>query len=1095
MTETSFGLEGRGWIVEQALVSRAGGYELIECLFSMVDRELLESISFSLLGTPGTEIIKHLTKKAFKVRTEIFRTDDETAMEFYRKYQCHAYSALCTIVSNTLDQLKFYEGLLFKENAAKNEYIWQRIINCRDPKLYSNIEQEFPDYPKVKDLMVSIKRSAKKSDADYLKFSHTNNVFLSSLSQEVTRFDFTHAAIRNAEDVANRDTDKELASVQLENVDINKHELMATLCALINHMFENKITPIPEGSATGSRSTPEWVQSIANSIYSRQEHKNVRIFLCKLVDNCRDIFKHYCSVLMAPLMQFIVDECAGSKLNSFITDLVALILEWSEIYLPTACDEASTASDMLAFLMKNCYHIRTEIFKLNLDLINRLVQLWKGFVRIQRQVLYDLIMQTNSTDSRENICGLQLNAIVLSSEIIPWEESIKINYLRALFLCLDNDFKIVYQTASHLLGMCIKQMNPDGEIDDDVCSKELKQKIEMIKRTSEEKFINVIYGIQKTYPKILAPFMIIIAHLIPNAFGSKKKICLEMFLSGMDTYGNTIFRELITVGICDVLKQNEHQLLGLHIVNKAVRNMKVSEIDQLSRDLLAFTDHRNAECRDLMYEILIHIVEMLNERSEQESELYRSVQAALLNGLSDEDSDIQNRIFTFWSNEKNLSQRLSERFLGIMENLYDPKSEKHFLEFATQLLLDLPVHNHNSKEKLFINQIEDNYKFTEYELNISWRSKSNHSIVPLFVESQQRQVIVGSSLQMGRMLKATASAAEFQPTQEPLAIARIPETFALATPNSLLFSLPPQILDRQSRHISKPNENAPKLSLGNLRKRFIQDKEKSHKEYALRAIEKKRAEPQRRINLGRAKENEVVLYRRYRFGDFPDLLINCLALLLPLQALVKKDAIVARHIFMSLYNGIISSEEVNPTVFREAVSAHINKILNTSRNCESIIFAALMEMGLSDPIIFNFAPDNVAMSSIVSNMIPSAALYIESCLDFLIQQDNEASQESMKQKLWLKLAELYQNISENDVVSGIFSDKLNTDLQLTKAIDYESQGYLLKAEKIYRNLLQFEDNIENDFCYESIFNCYMKMGNWSGLATIGKFSFFNIYLY
>ncbi|GAB0097641.1 DNA-dependent protein kinase catalytic subunit [Sergentomyia squamirostris] len=1081
LTDTSYGMTGKGWVVEQALVSRAGGYELIECLFSMVEKDRLDTVSHSLLGTPGTEIVKYLTKKAFKVRSEVFMSDDDVASEFFRKYQCHAYSALCTIVSNTQDQLRFYEGLLFKEDSAKNEFIWQRVVNCRNVQLYSNIEQEFMDYPKVKGLMVSIKRSAKKTEDGLIKFSHTNNVFMSSLSQEVTRFDFTHAAIRNVADAATVDTDRELASVELENVDINRHELMAMLCALINGMYEKKISPVVEDMTNPRRSIPQWVNSIAEAIYSRHQHKNVRIFLCKLVDNCRNVFKYYCSVLMAPLMQFIVDECAGSCLNSFITGLVALILEWSEFYLPKSCDEASVAKSLLSFLMKNCYHSRPEIFKLNLDLINRLVHLWKDFVMIERQVLYDLVTKNCSNDSKDNICGIQLNAIVLSCGIIPWIESTKINYLKALFACLDNDFKMIYQTASHLLGMCVKYINPDGEIDDDPCSKELKQKIEMIKRTSEDKFVNVIYGIQKNYPKILEPFMIIITHLIPSAFGSKKKVCLEMFLSGMITYGDTIFREIIAIGIRDILRQNDHQVLGLHIINKATRNMSKSELSQLSGDLLAFAEHRTVECRDLMYEILINTVQTLKDRSETESDMYKQYLATLLNGLSDEDSNIQNRIFKFWSDDRNLSQQLKGRFLAILESLYDPTAERHFLEYATQLLLDLPVHNPNSKDQLFINQMELDDKLKEYDIDVSWRSRTNQSLVPLFVESQQRQVIVGSSMQMSKMLRATASQAVFQPTQDPTMITKTPETFTLSTQNSLMFTLPPEMLDRNSKQVTPSEGNVIKQPASDLRKRFIRDQERLRKEHALKAIERRHYETSRKINTKKAKENEVVLYRRYRFGDFPDLLINGLALLLPLQALVKKDAIIARHIFMSLYDGIISTDTVNTGDFQRNLKRHISEILNTSKHCESIIFATFMQVAVSDPEIFKLSPDTVTLTSIASSMVPSATLYLEACLNFMNDSECDVAKE-----LWVKLAELYQNLSESDMVSGIFSDKLKTNPQLSKAIDCESRGDFITAKRMYTNLIGTTESIEQNFCYESLYNCYMKMGQWSELAANGN---------
>lgn len=55
-------------------------------------------------------------------------------------------------------------------------------------------------------------------------------------------------------------------------------------------------------------------------------HRNIKIFLVKIIDNMIDIFTHYSKWFLEPLLQFVIDKCAGDTINYFITDVVSIIV-------------------------------------------------------------------------------------------------------------------------------------------------------------------------------------------------------------------------------------------------------------------------------------------------------------------------------------------------------------------------------------------------------------------------------------------------------------------------------------------------------------------------------------------------------------------------------------------------------------------------------------------------------------------------------------------------------------------------------------------------------------------------------------------------
>lgn len=398
----------------------------------------------------GKEIIGALSKKAFYTHSERLSSENPTLIELFRKYQCAAYRALCALTSNTQTELRYYHKFLFEEKPNENRCIWVHLIDTTNDDLYTDLTLEVDRSPKLKERFVSIRR---QSGALPTKYLESQNVFDSSLSQDVTKIDLSFSTVRTASsDGRAQDCRRETCATTkyvLEKNSINDHEVMATLCAVIEHMFENSITPIDASIETSTRRrAPEWVESICAAIEDDSVHKNIRLFLAALVDNCRHRFRYYARTLSKSILKLLTSDAFSRNMNAFVVFLAVDLLEWNQVYAIETPTEFDVASELIARLMQDAWHERRAVFKKNLELIKCLMEIWRAHIHPPRQFLFDSIRHSNDGKSNRNVCGIQLNAIVLANGVIPWSETTQIHYLRLLGSCIDNDNTAVYQPAA-----------------------------------------------------------------------------------------------------------------------------------------------------------------------------------------------------------------------------------------------------------------------------------------------------------------------------------------------------------------------------------------------------------------------------------------------------------------------------------------------------------------------------------------------------------------------------------------------------------------------------------------------------------------------
>lgn len=1122
-------------VAEQSLVKRCGAFMMIEAFFASVSKQAVNSGSFYYGGnvnnrSNGEKLTNDLIRKAIDVRTITYVVSDALGKELFRKLQCYSYRALIVMISNTKEDPILYNVALFKET-TKTGFIWQNMIDVNNLNLYADWTQDFLQMPHLKEFTVSIKDlKTVTSGPTQKKYIETASIFDCSLSQSLMKTDLSYSVVFSKREALEREQQKHeqenRMKIQLESTPINDHEVMSVLVGLVYHMHGNiaKFTDNFEKDKIF-----DWIKSLATPLEDRRSQKNVKIFLAKLIDNCRSIFMNYAKIFLGPILSVIADRCISEKINFFVTDLVAMLLSWSHVYKPKTKDERDDACALLKFLMEEAHNDREEIFKLNLEVIKKLVETWRDALQenIPNQTLLELLQNPMEQEMQLKLrCGIQLNAVILVNDLRPWRDNEQRDmFIKAIVGSFNNSNVRVYQAAAHLLGMCLRTIIGDQELEEGderlQIVNVITQRLERIRIKSGNDvniFLQLLYGIQKEFPQILDKFMTLIKFNIPKAVRKIKCMYLEMFLARLEVDGENVYREIILIGTKDLLKQNEYQLLALHIVNKAVEHIKLDELQKLMEDLSPLANSPRLDVRRLLFEMMINIIEMF--RNDTQFDRTKPMQI-ILKGFTDSDQDIQNRVTNFFSSEGELSNSFVGRFQELLSRYYDSSLEKEFLHYSSQLLLEIAVKHPSSKDQ-FLDKIDQTTNRDFFEIPITTKSNTHRSLPPMFIQSQQKSLLAGDGSLYDQMLRATQCTNDYQvftPTLDPIESTQVKQTFAFKqTHNSLLFSIKPQYLDRRSKACSILAENesiAAQISekkAGNktdeldfLRQRIVRrDEQNRSKEYALKAIDKRNftdARHEERLRQSREGKS-VVLYRRYRLGDNPDFFFNDLAILMPLQALVKNDNVIARDIFISIFQAIndiltkVDAPENAQKEFFDSINNSVMSIMQQTKHTDPFLMATLVQMVMKSNKYLDISPDVLVNVATLNNMMVTGALFLESQIKHLLigadeqREENVAKRQKLdedgrKHKHWLKLIELYYKMNEYEVVAGIFTEQLNLipeiRSQLNNAIDYEASERFVDANVIYQRLIQgnvARNANEKEFYYQSYFNCLSNLSDW-----------------
>ncbi|XP_042366176.1 DNA-dependent protein kinase catalytic subunit [Plectropomus leopardus] len=1144
---------------EIQLMKKNGCYKLMELLYSRLPKEEVYSKesrinrAYCCSDKPeGNELSKALIKSCFEAFTENMAGETQL-LELRRHYHCAAYNCAIAVISCSFNEARFYNGFLFSEKPEKNQFILENIIDTGRTYNFP-IEIEVPLERKKKYVMIRKEASDETGEAP-VYLSSQSYMADSSLSEEMSQFDFStgvqsfslssqnpeghrRSAVKKETEETNLSQD---AMVDLEMDELNQHECMATMTALIGHMHRNNITPKVEQGNMPSE-LPQWMKFLHIKLANPATPLNIRLFISKLIINTEEVFRPYAKHWLGPLLQIVVSENNGGEgIHFMVVDIVVTVLSWTSLASPKGSPRDEVlANRLLEFLMKHSFHSKRAVFRHNLEIVRTLVECWKDCLHVPYSLIYERFRGTDP-NSKDNSVGLQLLGIILANNLPAYDASCGIEYGGYMQSLTNNvsfvRYKEVYAAAAEIIGLVLKNMTEMDNQHQELLMLAANKISNLKKKDLDDKFIICLNKVSKHFPPFMDRFVNLVFSLLPKLHGTLKTNCLECVLSRADVIPD-IFLHLKTTGFIQMMghRDETRQRVCLDIIHKIMARLTPVELQELLGAVTAFVSHPSAVCRERMYDVLMWIQDNYSDAESMEDnvsiEVLNTAKETLLQGLSEENQGLQLYVRNFWSQEKRLPTATLERMLTVLRTLYSCQIEKCFLSLATNLLLEMTSQSPDFKRNMFEYPLSE-CTFQDYVIDSNWRLRST-VMTPMFVETQSSQspesVAATQSGSMKGKLRATQTSLEFSQTQTAgrrtaynwltgssvdtladytlgseslsslLVFDKKGERQTTRRPVGEGFGLRRLTASTDEVDSRTRAENEQRNNILRLRRRFLKDQEKVSLNYAQKEIRLQRQKKEDKADQRLRKEAQVTLYRNYRVGDFPDIQIPYSSLIAPLQALAQRDPILAKQLFSSLFAGILQEMETNKAKgesgrIKEELRCNMNTFLSKSTLCFPPFIACVQDMCNQHKELQQLDPAAISSTCLMSLQQPSGILLLEEGLLHAGGHDEPPAKRSRGRKdippdtnKWIHLARLYRSLEDYDVVRGIFGGKVGTKSITCAALQAEANTDFAEAVKLYNEALNTEDwdgeeptDSEKDFWEIAAMEAYSHLTEWKSL--------------
>uniref|UniRef100_A0A3Q1J9C8 DNA-dependent protein kinase catalytic subunit n=1 Tax=Anabas testudineus TaxID=64144 RepID=A0A3Q1J9C8_ANATE len=1122
---------------EVQLLKKNGSYKLMELLYSRLSKKDVYSKESRINQaycrsdkTEGNEMSKILIKSCFEAFTENMSGETQL-LELRRSYHCAAYNCAIAVISCSFNEPKFYQGFLFSEKQEKNQFILENIIDVERTYNFP-IEIEVPLERKKKYILIREVVNEENGEAP-VYLSSQSYMADSSLSEEMSQFDFSTGVQSFSFSSQNPEGQRPTidAMVDLEMDELNQHECMATMTALIGHMQRNNITPKIEQV---SDTLPPWMKFLHGKLANPATPLNIRLFISKLIINTEEVFRPYAKHWLGPLLQLVVcGNNGGEGIHFMVVDIVVTVLSWTSLVNPkgNTRDEV-LANRLLEFLIKHCFHSKRPVFRHNLEIIRTLVECWKDCLHVSyRYLIYERFCGTDP-NSKDNSVGLQLLGIILANNLPAYDASCGIEYDRYIESLTNNlsfvRYKEVYSAAAEIIGLILKNMSEIDNQHKELLNLAVSKITNLKKKDMDDKFIICLNKVSKHFPPFIDRFINHVFCLLPKLHGILKTHCLECVLSRADVIPD-IFLQLKSTGFIQMMSHRDEarQIVCLDIIHKIIVLLTPVELQELLSAVTAFISHPSPVCRERMYDILMWIQDNYSDKESMSDntsvEILNAAKETLLQGLSEENQGLQLYVQNFWSQEKRLPTATLQRMLMVLRSLYSCQIERCFLSLASNLLLEMTSQSPDFKRNMFEYPLSE-CTFQDYVIDSNWRFRST-VMTPMFVETQSSQSTesVSQSGAMKGKLRATQTSLEFSQTQTAgrrtaynwLTGSSV-DTLAEYTPDSESMSSLLVFDKKAERHalarrpvgegfglrrLTAPTDEVDKNEQRNnilrLRRRFLKDQEKVSFTYAQKEIKLQRQKKEEKADQRLRKEGQVTLYRNYRVGDFPDIQIPYSSLIAPLQALAQRDPILAKQLFSSLFAGIldIEQEPEEDARIKEELRANMNMFLSKSTLCFPPFISCVQDMCYQHKELQQLDPAAISSTCMVSLQQPSGILLLEeSLLNAGVQLEPPAKRSRGRKEIppdtkkWIHLAKLYRSLEDYDVVRAIFGGKVGTKSITCAALQAEANSDFAEAVKLYNEGLNTEvwndgepTESEKDFWEMAAMEAYSHLTEWKSL--------------
>uniref|UniRef100_A0A8B9M5G6 DNA-dependent protein kinase catalytic subunit n=1 Tax=Accipiter nisus TaxID=211598 RepID=A0A8B9M5G6_9AVES len=1129
------------------VTKKMGYYKLLEVMYVRLSKEDVYSKDSKInqaycgsMSVEGNELTKTLIKSCYDAFTENMAGESQL-LEKRRQYHCAAYNCAIAVISCVFTESKFYQGFLFTEKSEKNLLIFENLIDLKRQYTFPvEIEVNEPKYLASASYMMDSSLSEEMSQFDF----STGVQGFSYSSQDVTASS-THFRRKEATEYMVLNDEMEL-----EMDELNQHECMASMTTLIKHMQRNQITPkVEEGTVPVD--LPLWMKFLHGKLGNPSVPLNIRLFIAKLIVNTEDVFRPYAKQWLGPLLQLVVSgNNGGEGIHYMVVEIVVTILSWTSVTTPKGnIKDEILANRLLEFLMRSAFHQKRAVFRHNLEIIKTVIECWKNCLSIPYSLIFEKFSR-GDPDTKDNSVGIQLLGIVLANNLPPFDPKCEIDRVRYFQALTSNmgllKYKEVYAAAAEVLGLALRYIaERENVLEDPVYDCVIRQ-LKHHQNTQQDKFIQCLNKVVKNFPPLADRFMNAVFFLIPKLHGVMKTCCLEVIMCRAEEVPD-LHLQLKSKDFIQIMnhRDDERQRVCLDIVYKMLSKLKPLELKELLPGVTGFISHPSVLCRQRMYDILMWIYDNYSDPESQtdgdSQEILKLAKEMLLQGLIDENAELQLIVRNFWSDETRLPTNTLDRMLSLLNSLYSTKIETQYLSLITNFLLEMTSKSPDYSRKIFEHPLSE-CKFQDFVINSSWRYQST-VLTPMFVETQASQSIhrnlsqersFSASGSVGGRVRATQQRYEFTPTQhvssrssfnwltgssiDTLAEYTVPSSSESLSSSMLLVNkqsekfkqvtFKPVGPDFGKKRLGLPGDEVESKTKGieeraeilRLRRRFLKDQEKLSLIYARKGVAEQKREKEMKSELKMKHDAQVTLYRSYRVGDLPDIQIEYCSLIAPLQGLAQKDPTFAKQLFSSLFGGIFHEVEKSKTPSEK--KAIIQKLLNNFNNFLSMslsyfppFIACIQEMSYRHRELLELDSANVSTSCLASLQQPVGILLLEHALMALSPAEEPPSKRIRGRAelppdviRWIELAKLYRSLGDYDVLRGIFSGKIGTKEITQKALLAEARSDYAQAAKYYDEALSKEDwqdeeptEAEKDFWELASLECYDHLTEWKSL--------------
>uniref|UniRef100_A0A803W9J0 DNA-dependent protein kinase catalytic subunit n=1 Tax=Ficedula albicollis TaxID=59894 RepID=A0A803W9J0_FICAL len=1121
------------------VTKKMGYYKLLEVMYVRLSKEEVYSKDSKInqayrgsMSVEGNELTKTLIKSCYDAFTENMAGESQL-LEKRRQYHCAAYNCAVAVISCVFTESKFYQGFLFSEKSEKNLLIFENLIDLKR-------QYTFP---------VEIEVSEISDEPKYLASS--SYMMGSSLSEEMSQFDFS-TGVQGFSYSSQDPTEHKVLNdeMELEMDEFNQHECMASMTTLIKHMQRNQITPkVEEGTVPVD--LPLWMKFLHGKLGNPSVPLNIRLFIAKLIVNTEDVFRPYAKHWLGPLLQLVVSgNNGGEGIHYMVVEIVVTILSWTSVATPKGnIKDEILANRLLEFLMKNAFHPKRAVFRHNLEIIKTVIECWKNCLSIPYSLIFEKF-SSGDPDTKDNSVGIQLLGIVLANNLPPFDPKCEIDRVRYFQALTSNmgllKYREVYAAAAEVLGLALQYIDErENILEDPVYDCVIKQ-LKHHQNTQHDKFIQCLNKVVKNFPPLADRFMNAVFFLIPKLHGVMKTFCLEVIMCRAEEVPD-LHLQLRSKDFIQIMnhRDDERQRVCLDIVYKMLSKLKPLELKELLPGVTGFISHPSGICRQRMYDILMWIYDNYSDPESQADddsrEILQVTKEMLLQGLIDENAELQLIVRNFWSHETRLPTNTLDRMLSLLSSLYSTKIETQYLSLITNFLLEMTSKSPDYSRKIFEHPLSE-CKFQDFVVDSSWRYRST-VLTPMFVETQaspsthrnlSQERSLSPSGSVGGQVRATQRQYEFTPTQhgsgrssfnwltgssiDTLAEYAVPSSSESLSSSMLLVSkrsekfkqatFKPLGPDFGKKRLGLPGDEVDSKTKGieeraeilRLRRRFLKDQDKLSLIYARKSLAEQKREKEMKSELKMKYDAQVTLYRSYRVGDLPDIQIEYCSLIAPLQGLAQKDPTFAKQLFSSLFSGIF--HEVKKSKSPSEKSTIVQKLLNDFNNFLSMslsyfppFIACIQEMSYQHRELLELDSANVSTSCLASLQQPVGILLLERAL-MALSPPEEPPSKRMRGRTelppdvirWIELAKLYRSLGDYDALRGIFSGKIGTKEITQKALLAEARNDYAEAAQYYDKALSQEDwqdgeptEAEKDFWELASLECYDHLTMWKSL--------------